>query len=93
MAAIVQLELDEDAANEVRELAEILHKTPQQIASEIFAEGMHRRRREAFYRKHAGTVSAEEGLAILRSMGKGVPPDPGDELPDDLKYLLDDRRG
>jgi hypothetical protein len=83
----MQIELDVNATSEIRELAAILHKTPEQTAEEMVAYAMHRARRYAFYLKNAHTVTPEQGLEILRGMGKGTPPDPGDELPDDLKPL------
>ncbi len=92
MSATMQIELDVDSTNDIRELAAILHKTPEQTADEMVAYAMHRARRFAFYLKNAGTVSPERGLEVLRGMGVGNAPDPGDELPDDLKYLLDERR-
>jgi predicted transcriptional regulator len=84
MSATMQIELDANATNEIRELAAMMHRTPEETAEEMIAHAMHRARRYAFYLKKAGTVSPERGIEILRSMGKGMPPDPGDELPEEF---------
>jgi len=88
----MQIELDATATDEIRKLASALHKTPEEAFEDVLANGIHTMQRFAFYTKNRGTVSAERGLEILRKAGVGNPPDPGDELPDDLKYLLDERR-
>jgi hypothetical protein len=88
----MQIELDANATNEIRELAAMRQQTPEQTAEEMIAHAMHRARRYAFYLKNAGKVSPERGLEILWSMGKGVPPDPGDEIPEDLKEWVEARR-
>ncbi len=82
MSTTMQIELDANATSEIRELAAMMHQTPEETVEEMIALAMHRARRYAFYLKNAGAVSPERGLEILRSMGKGMPPDPGDELPE-----------
>jgi hypothetical protein len=89
----MQIELDANSTNDIRELAAILHKTPEQTAEEMVAYAMHRARRYSFYLKNVHTVPfylknvhtvpSEQGLEILRGWAK-VPPDLGDELPQDL---------
>jgi predicted transcriptional regulator len=92
MAATTQIELSPEVSEEIRHLAEVLHQTPQDVASQVLMNGLHALRRYAFYEQNAGKVLAEDGLAILRKAGRNNPPDPGDELPDDLKYLLSEGR-
>ena len=42
-------------------------------------------------KQSATRVDVSAALEILSRAGKGNPPDPGDELPYDLKVLLDER--
>jgi hypothetical protein len=79
MAATMQVELN---ADEIRELASILQKTPEETAENVVANGMHMLRRYAFYIKNPGQVTPEEGIAILKMAGRGNSPDSGDELPE-----------
>jgi len=90
--ATMQLELDANVSDEIRQLASALHKTPEEALREALSNGMHVLRRYAFYAERRGTVSAERGLEILSRAGKGNPPDPGDEIPDDLKEWVEARR-
>jgi hypothetical protein len=91
MAASMHIDVDEQAAEEIRELAALLDKTPEETAEEILANGMHILRRYAFYKKRSETADGTKGLEILKRAGVGNPPDPGDELPEDLQYLLTER--
>jgi NAD(P)H-nitrite reductase large subunit len=91
MAASMNIEVDGQAAEEIRELAALLKKTPEETAGEILANGMHMFRRYAFYKHRSETADGTRGLEILKRAGVGNPPDPGDELPEDLKYLLTER--
>ncbi len=81
MAATMQIQLDADSAEEIRELAAVLQRTPEETAEEIVANGIHMLRRYASYVKNAHTVSPEQGSEILRRAGN-EPPLPGDELPE-----------
>jgi predicted transcriptional regulator len=92
MAATMQLELDANVTDEIRQLASVLHKTPEEALEEAVSNGIHMLRRYAFYAQNRGTVSAERGLEILRSAGKDTPPDPGDEIPEDLKDWVEAQR-
>jgi len=91
MSTTMQIELDANAADEIRDIAAVLHKTPEETAEQMVSNGLHMLRRYAFYIRNAGTVTPQEGLEILSRAGKGNPPDPGDEIPDDLKVLLEQR--
>jgi hypothetical protein len=89
MAASMQIQLDEHATEQIRELSIELHKTAEEIAEQVVIDGVHALRRRAFYEKNVGSADVSKALQILRSAGGNNPPMPGDELPDDLKYLLD----
>ncbi|HEY5331888.1 MAG TPA: hypothetical protein VIJ79_18555 [Acidobacteriaceae bacterium] len=79
------------AAEQIRELAVALNRTPEQMADEVVSNGLHAMRRFAYLKKLSETVDVEKVRLSLRDVGRDNPPDPGDELPDDLKYLLDRR--
>jgi len=91
MSASSQIEIGSMAAEQIRELAVALNRTPEQMADEVVSNGLHAMRRFAYLKKLSETVDVEKVRLSLRDVGRDNPPDPGDELPDDLKYLLDRR--
>jgi hypothetical protein len=91
MAATMQIEVHEEAAEQIRELAATLQKTPEETAEEVVTNGLHMLRRYAALLKRSEAIDIAEGRAILKRAGRGNPPDPGDELPEDLRYLLTER--
>ena len=84
----IVVRLDEQEAQEVRTLAQTLHQSPEEVTREIISNGMHMVRRWAYLKSRAETVNVDEVIAMLRSKRNDNPPDPGDELPEDLKYVL-----
>ena len=89
MAGSMQIELDEREANELRELAGTLQQAPEKVAREIVENGMHMMRRWAYLKKRSENVDVDAVIEMLRSSKKsGDPPQPGDELPEDLRYIL-----
>ena len=78
----MQIELAPENLRAIHDIAEALHKSPEETAAEVLANGIHTLKRQMFYADNIGRVTAEQGLEILRRYGKGVPPDPGDELPE-----------
>jgi hypothetical protein len=89
MAASMQIQLDEQVTQQIRELSVELHQTDEEVAEQVVKNGVHALRRQAFYERNVGSANVERAIEILRSAGGNNPPMPGDELPDDLKYLLD----
>jgi hypothetical protein len=92
MAVSMQIEVHEEAAEQIRELAATLRRTPEEIAEEVVTNGLHMLLRYAALLKRSATVDIAEGRAILKRAGVGNAPDPGDELPEDLQYLIRERR-
>jgi hypothetical protein len=86
------LHISNYADEHIREYAAEAGYDPQSVLEEAVITGISAMRR--FYRlKQAATEeSVKESLEILGRAGQDNPPDPGDELPEDLKYLLDERR-
>jgi len=81
MATSMHIEVDEEAAEEIRELAATLQKTPEETMEEVVANGLHMLRRYAFLLKKSKTADIGDALAIL-NRGGNEPPVPGDELPE-----------
>lgn len=91
MAASMQIEVHEEAAEQIRELAMTLQKTPEETAENVLTNGLHMMRRYAALLKRSEKANIDEARAILERAGKGNPPDQGDEVPEDLQYLLTER--
>ena len=89
MAASMQIEVDEEAAEQIRELAAALQMTPKETAEQVVLNGLYMLRRYAFLMRKSGTAGSEEALAIL-NRGGNEPPIPGDELPEG--YIPVDQR-
>ena len=87
----MHIDINEDAAEEIQRLATALEWTPEQTEKEIVTNGIHMLRRYAFLMKSSKSVDVAEAIEILNRAGAGNPPDPGDELPEDLQYLLTER--
>ena len=81
MAASMHIEVDEEAAEQIRELAATLKKTPEETVEEVVTNGLHMLRRYASLLKKSETANIDEALAIL-NRGGNEPPVPGDELPE-----------
>jgi len=65
------------------------------VVNDALQRGLSSLRQDLFFEerlRRAGDASVEEALEILRGMGKGNPPDPGDEIPEDLKEWVESRR-
>lgn len=92
MAAMTQIPLRSEQAETISRLAEMLHETPEEVAEQIIANGIRMTRWQALWTSGQPLTTPEEGLRILELAGKGNPPDPGDELPEDLQYLLSEDR-
>ncbi len=88
----MQVQLNEQTTQVVQELASELHRTPEDVAEQIVTNGIHMMRRYAYLKKRSETVDVEQVIQMLRSQRNDNPPDPGDELPEDLKYLLAEYR-
>ena len=95
MSAFLQIEVDEQVIEEIRELAVSLHWTSEQVTDELVANGLLMMRRFVFLTKQAKATPdlVERAVAVLRRASKDNPPDPGDELPEDLRYILSEGRG
>lgn len=59
----------------------------EQIIQSALQQGLTELRSESFFRSRRGRGNVEKALAILRRAGNGRPPDPGDEIPDDVRAL------
>ena len=92
MSETMTIEFDEHATEELRELATALHRTPESLAQEAILSGIQMVRRYATLKRGAESVDVEKVISMLRTKRNDNAPDPGDELPEDLKYLLDERR-
>ena len=92
MPGSIQIELDEQSTQEVRDIAETLQQSPEQVAKEVVLNGMHALRRYADLKRRSETVNVGEVIEMLRSSKSDNPPDPGDEIPEDLREWVDERR-
>jgi hypothetical protein len=90
--ATMQVQLNERTSQVVQELASELHETPEDVAEQIVTNGIDMMRRYAYLKKRSETVDVEQVIKMLRSIGNENPPDAGDELPEELKYLLTESR-
>jgi len=90
--ATMQVQLNERTSQVIQELASELHQTPEDMAEQIVTNGIDMMRRYAYLKKRSETVDVEQVIAMLRSKRNDNPPDPGDELPEHLKYLLAEYR-
>ena len=88
----MHIELGEDASQRIRDLADHLHQTPEAVANEVVANGTIMLQRYAYLKTRSEDADVAEALAFLSRPDNTNPPDPGDELPDDLKYLLNESR-
>jgi hypothetical protein len=88
----MQVQLNEQTTQVVQELASELHRTPEDVAEQIVTSGIDMMRRYAYLKKRSETVDVEQVIQMLRAKRNDNPPDPGDELPEDLKYLLAEYR-
>ena len=79
------------ADEHVREFAAEAGGDAQAVLEEAIITGIAVMRRFHRSKQSATRVDVSAALEILSRAGKGNPPDPGDELPDDLKVLLDER--
>jgi hypothetical protein len=86
------LQLSESASQAVSDYAAQVGKDASQMAEEILLAGLSTLRRLRYYDEKPQQIDVSDALEILSRAGVGNAPDPGDELPDDLKYLLDERR-
>jgi len=89
MPATMNLELDQKYIEQINEVAAALRRTPESVAQEVLAGGMHMVQRYAYLKAQSESADIGKAIEFLRSPRNNNPPDPGDELPEDLKYLID----
>ena len=88
MSASMHIDFTESEAEKIRQVATSLDQSPEDTAQEALTYGMYMLQRYAALKKRAEKVDISKTIEMLRNVGKDNPPDPGDELPEDLKYLL-----
>jgi hypothetical protein len=88
MSASMHIDFNEAAAEKIRRVATSLDQSPEDTAQEALTYGMYMLQRYAALKKRADKVDVAKTIEMLRSVGRDNAPDPGDELPEDLKYLL-----
>jgi hypothetical protein len=88
MSSSIHMDFTEAESEQIRRVATSLEQTPEDIALEAHTYGMYMLQRYAALRKRAEKADVAKAIEILRRAGKNNPPDPGDELPEDLRYLL-----
>jgi hypothetical protein len=86
------LQLSESASQAVSDYAAQVGQDANQMAEELVLAGLGTLRRLRYYEAKSKPVDVSDALEILSRAGRDNPPDPGDELPDDLKDLLEKRR-
>ncbi len=86
------LQLSESASQKVSDYAAQVGRDPNQMAEEILLGGLATLRRLRYYEPKPEKVDVSKALEILSRAGKDNPPDPGDEIPDDLKEWVEARR-
>jgi hypothetical protein len=91
MPHLEHLELDASLLAKLETFAAKREVAPEAVASEAIAEGLAAMEERLFWEERRKGADIARGLEILRNAGKGNPPDPGDELPEDLQYLLTER--
>jgi predicted transcriptional regulator len=90
--AISHVALNPTVAAKLEVLARNRELAPDVIANEVIEEGLAAIEERQFWEERRAGASVERGLAALRSAGIGNAPDAGDELPEDLQYLIHERR-
>jgi hypothetical protein len=86
------LQLSESASQILSEYAATVGLDPNEMAEEILLGGLATLRRLRYYEPTPENVDVSDALEILRHAGKNNPPDPGDEIPEDLKEWVEARR-
>ncbi len=86
------LQLSESASQKVSDFAAQVGRDPNQMAEEILLGGLATLRRLRYYEPRPEKVDVSKALEILSRAGKENQPDPGDEIPDDLKEWVEARR-
>jgi hypothetical protein len=90
MDQLLEVRLQQQTLAAVQALAAQKHRTVDEIIDDAVQRGVSAMRQHLFFEQRlqrANGVLIEEVLQMLRESNNN-PPDPGDELPDDLKYLL-----
>jgi len=85
MADSLQIEIEPQTLAEVQAMAAERHLEFNVVIDDVLQRGLYSLREEQFFEqrmRRAECVSEEEVQEILGRMGKGNPPDPGDELPE-----------
>ena len=90
--AISHVALNPSVAAKLEAIARKREAEPDAVANEVIEEGLAVIEEPQFWEERRASASTERGLAALRSAGIGNAPDPGDELPEDLQYLIHKRR-
>ena len=78
------LRLQTSLLEEIRKVAETEGVAVNQLINVAVAEKLSALRTESYFRERAARGDIKKALEILAQAGKGNPPMPGDELPDDL---------
>jgi hypothetical protein len=89
MPDLTNISLDPALLTEAQVVAQEEGLSLEQVLNQALGQGLVGIRSEHFFRSRRGKGNVQRALEILRSAGGDNPPMPGDELPDDLKYLLD----
>jgi len=78
------LRLQPSLLEEIRKVAETEGVAVNQLINVAVAEKLSALRTESYFRERAARGDVTKALEILARAGKGNPPMPGDELPEEL---------
>jgi hypothetical protein len=95
MADSLHIEIQPNTLAAVQTMAAERHLEFNAVMDELLQRGLSSLREEQFFEermRRAGNVSHEQVLEILSRAGRDNPPDPGDEIPEDLKDWVEARR-
>jgi hypothetical protein len=92
MSASMHIDFSEVEAENIRRVASSLDQSPEATAQEAHTYGMYMLQRYAAMKERAKTVDVEKVIEMLKEVGKDNPPDPGDEIPEDLKEWVEAQR-
>ena len=92
MSSISKLLIQPSTLAELEGFAVQRSADPEALVDEVLLEGIAAIRERLFWEERRKGVDVQKGIDAFNRMGKNNPPDPGDELPEDLKYLLNESR-
>lgn len=81
------ISVDRVVLGEVEALARETGLSVEEVVHQALEQGILGLRSAQFFRIRRGRGNLAEALALLRRAGNGRPPDPGDEIPEDVKAL------